>query len=185
MAKCGWVFRADGNMLAYHDNEWGKEAHDERFLFEMLSLEIMQAGLSWRTVINKRSAFKRDFCNFEVAKIADFSRSDIDGLIQDPHIIRNKRKIGAVIHNARLVKQLEKTGQSLNAFMWGYVSWQPIINHWHHEEEVPAQTALSREISHDLKQMNFKFVGPTIIYSYMQAIGVVNDHLECCENKYV
>ncbi|WP_405076598.1 DNA-3-methyladenine glycosylase I [Ligilactobacillus acidipiscis] len=184
MTVCSWAFGEKENMQVYHAKEWGKETHDERLLFEMLSLELMQAGLSWQTVLDKRQAFKDDFCDFDTEKIGQLTSDEINQIIQDPRIIRNKRKIDAIINNAKIVEQWHKQGNSLDDFFWSYVGHHPLVSHWHHAEEVPASSFLSQQISRDLKKMSFQFVGPTIIYSFLQAIGVVNDHIETCENKY-
>lgn len=184
MTECGWAIDANEQMQRYHATEWGKETHDERLLFELLSLEMMQAGLSWQTVLNKRAAFQEDFCNFEPQQVANLTVADLAKLTTDARIIRNPQKINAIYHNAQLVVKLEQQGKSLDQILWGYVDGKPVVNHWRHPEEVPAQTILSRRIAKDLKRLGFKFVGPTIIYSLLEATGIVNDHLESCAHKY-
>lgn len=184
MTDCSWAYGAQENMRLYHDKEWGKETHDERLLFELLSLELMQAGLSWQTILNKRVALRENFCNFEPQKIAALTNADLNRIAADPRIIRNRRKIAAIKNNAEVLCALYPKGQSLNSILWSYVLGKPQDNHWRHAEEVPAQTTLSRQISQDLKKAGFKFVGPTIVYSFLQASGMVNDHLENCSHKY-
>lgn len=184
MTSCGWALNAPANMKTYHDQEWGKELHGDKQLFEMLSLELMQAGLSWQTILNKRTAFRADFRDFEPSRIVRLTQPEIAAISEDARIIRNKRKIHAMLKNAQVVNSLEKQGGSFDRLIWAYVDDTPRVNHWQHPEEVPAQTKLSQTISRDLKKMGFEFVGPTIIYSFMQAAGLVNDHLEACSAKY-
>lgn len=185
MTVCGWAFEAKENMQVYHAKEWGKETHDERLLFEMLSLELMQAGLSWQTVLDKRQTFKHDFCDFESEKIVHLTEDELNAISQDPQIIRNRRKINAIVNNANVVDSMHRHGKSLDEIFWGYVDYRPLIGHWRHAQDVPAKSSLSEQISKDLKKMGFKFVGPTIVYSYLQAIGIINDHLESCKYKYL
>lgn len=184
MTECSWAIGTSEQMRQYHANEWGKETHDERLLFELFSLEMMQAGLSWQTVLNKRAAFQADFCNFEPQQVAALTTADLAKIATDPRVIRNSQKISAIHQNAQLVVKLEQQGKSLDALLWDYVDGKPVVNHWRHPEEVPAQTILSRQIAKDLRRLGFKFVGPTIIYSLLQATGIVNDHLELCSAKY-
>jgi DNA-3-methyladenine glycosylase I len=164
-------------MRNYHDTQWGKPCHDERELFEMLILEGAQAGLSWSCVLNKRENYCAAFDNFDVEKVAAYGEDKIAQLLQNPGIIRNRLKINAAITNARLVLRLG----GLDKFLWDYVGGQPIVNHWAQQEDMPATSPLSDQISKDMKKMGFKFVGSTIIYSYMQAIGMVNDHMAWCD----
>lgn len=184
MTKCSWAYKAKNNMQVYHTTEWGKETHEERLLFELMSLELMQAGLSWQIVLDKRAAFQAAFCNFVPEKIVNLSSTEVSSLEKNSAIIRNRRKISAIINNARVTVRLHQKGQSLNDLLWSYVSYQPVVNHWRHPEQVPSQTALSQKISRDLKKVGFQFMGPTIVYSYLQAAGLVNDHLENCQDKY-
>ena len=179
MLKCPWAYLSL-EMEKYHDMEWGKPLYDERALFELLCLEQMQAGLSWQIVLKKRTAFKEALANFEVARLAKFEDKDIELLLANPGIIRNRRKLAAIITNAKVILD---NNFSLGNFCWNYVDGKPIINHWTNIEEVPAQTELAKSIARDLKKLGFNFVGPTTIYSFLQASGIVNDHLESCPCK--
>lgn len=164
----------------YHDNEWGKPVHDDKKLFEMLILEGMQAGLSWITVLNKRESFRQAFDNFDIMKIIEYDESKIEELMQNEKIIRNRLKIKSVITNAKLFIEIQKDYGSFDSFIWSYVDNKPIKNHFTDISKMPASTPISDKISKDLKKMGFKFVGSTIIYAYMQAIGLVNDHMNDC-----
>lgn len=179
MLKCPWAYLSP-EMEAYHDKEWGKPLYDERALFELLCLEQLQAGLSWQTVLKKRPAFKEALANFEVAKLANFDEGDLAQLLANPALIRNRRKLEAILANARLIYDQQL---SLAKLCWAYVDEKPLINHWQSSEQVPAQTDLASQMAKDLKRLGFKFVGPTTIYSFMQASGMVNDHLESCPCK--
>ncbi len=182
--RCNWV---DDSQLYinYHDNEWGKPVHDDKKLFEMLTLETMQAGLSWITVLKKREAFREAFDNFDYQIIALYDEKKVDALITNPGIIRHRGKINATITNAKLYKDIQNEFGSFNTFIWSYVDNEPIIGHWQYSSEVPATSKLSDTISKDLKKRGFKFVGSTTIYAFMQAIGMVNDHtIDCfCYDK--
>ena len=164
----------------YHDNEWGRPVHDDNKLFEMLILEGMQAGLSWLTVLKKRAAFRKAFDNFNPKKIAKYDDKKIEKLMNNEGIIRNRLKINSAIINARLFLELVEEYGSFDKFIWGYVNNKPIINNFKKIEDIPATTGISDKISKDLKKMGFKFVGSTIIYSFMQATGMVNDHFTDC-----
>lgn len=181
--QCAWAYDVSQEMQAYHADEWGKPQYDEQKLFEILALEIFQAGLSWQTVLHKRAAFRQVFFNFEIAKVAALDSRDVEQLIANPQIIRNRRKIQAVIDNARLLVRLHANKHSLSELIWNYVDYRPIINQWQHPDEIPGQTPLAKQIATDLKKLGFSFIGPTIIYSFLQASGVVNDHLVGCPNK--
>ncbi|MGI6497712.1 MAG: DNA-3-methyladenine glycosylase I [Oscillospiraceae bacterium] len=166
----------DPLMLAYHDTEWGKPCHDERKLFEMLTLEGAQAGLSWATILHKRDNYRAAFDQWDIEKIAGYGEDKIAELLANSGIVRNRLKIRSVVTNAQAVLKLG----SLNKYIWGYVNGKQIVNEWTQMSEVPAKTGLSDRISRDMKKRGFKFVGSTIIYSYLQAIGIINDHiLEC------
>lgn len=178
--RCFWAEKAGELDKEYHDNQWGRPEHNERILFEMLILEGMQAGLSWSTILKKRSNFRKAFDNFDPYKIAKYDKKKVDTLLKDEGIIRNKLKINAAITNAKAYINLKKQYGSLNSFLWEYVHNKPIKNKWKHFSQIPAETELSKKISDDLKKQGFKFVGPTIIYAYMQAIGMVNDHTIDC-----
>ena len=164
----------------YHDREWGKPVHDDRRLFEMLILEGMQAGLSWLTILNKRVAFREAFDQFDYQKIALYDETKIDALMQNANIVRNRLKIKSAIINAQQFIRIQEEYGSFDAFIWYYVDNKAIHNHFKSEAEVPAATPLSDKISKDLKKRGFKFVGSTIVYAYMQSIGIVNDHVKRC-----
>lgn len=166
--------------IDYHDNEWGRPEHDDNKLFEMLMLESMQAGLSWITILKKRESYRKAFDGFDPEKIARYDEKKIEELMANEGIIRNRLKINAAINNAsRFLEVREKYG-SFDAMIWSYVDHTPIIGNWKNKEDLPANTPLSDKISKDLKKMGFKFVGSTIVYSFMQAIGMVNDHFVDC-----
>ena len=179
MEKCSWALQSP-QMQDYHDKRWGRACHDERLLFEYLVLEMMQAGLSWAIVLKKQAGFRRAFDDFDVHKIATDNEEKIAALCQNPAIIRNRMKIQAVISNAQAFLALQATFGSFDAYIWSFTDYQVIHHQWHNEAEIPSQDALSQKISKDLKKRGFHFVGPTIIYSYLQAIGVINDHLLSC-----
>ena len=166
--------------IDYHDHEWGRPVHDDRKLFEMLILEGAQAGFSWITVLKKREAYRDAFDGFDPAKVACYDDAKIARLLANEGIIRNRLKINAAIVNAKLFLEIQKMYGSFDAFIWGYVNHKPIVGHWKKFEDMPITTPISDQISNDLKKMGFKFVGSTIIYSFMQAVGMVNDHLESC-----
>lgn len=166
--------------MDYHDNEWGQPVHDDRKLFEMLILEGAQAGLSWITVLKKREAYRAAFDNFDPAKVALYDGAKIVELLANEGIIRNRLKVGAAIINAKLFLDIQKQHGSFDKLIWAYVDNKPIVGHWERAEDVPVTTSISDQISKDLKKMGFKFVGSTIIYSFMQAVGMVNDHLNGC-----
>jgi DNA-3-methyladenine glycosylase I len=176
--RCSWA--TTELYKEYHDEEWGKPVHDDRKLFEMLVLEGMQAGLSWLTILNKRAAFKEAFNEFDYQKIALYDETKIDELMQNPNIVRNRLKIKSTITNAQQFIKIQEEYGSFDKFIWSYVKNRPIHNHFKSEADIPATTPLSDRISKDLKKRGFKFVGSTIIYAYMQAIGIVNDHVKGC-----
>ncbi len=176
--RCSWA--TTEIYKEYHDNEWGKPVHDDRKLFEMLILEGMQAGLSWITILNKRRGFREAFDKFDYQKIALYDEAKIDELMQNANIVRNRLKIKSAITNAQQFIKIQEEYGSFDAFIWSYVDCKPIHNHFKSEAEVPAETPLSDKISKDLKKRGFKFVGSTIVYAYMQAIGIVNDHVQSC-----
>lgn len=183
--RCPWAGDAQ-IYIDYHDNEWGRPVHDDRKLFEMLILEGAQAGLSWITVLKKREAYRLAFDNFDPAKIAEYDDAKVEELMANPGIIRNRLKIQAAIANANAFLEVVKVYGGFDKFIWAYVDNQPIAGHRKTLADVPASTPLSDQISKDLKKLGFKFVGSTIIYAFMQAIGMVNDHLtDCfaCENN--
>lgn len=177
--RCGWA-GPDPLYVAYHDDEWGVPLHDERALFELLILEGAQAGLSWLTILKKRVGYRAAFDNFDAARIATYDDAKIAGLLADPGIVRNRLKVQAAITNARACLALRDAGGGLDAYLWDFVDGAPITNRWRSLEEVPASTALSDRVSKDLKSRGFKFVGPTIVYAYLQSAGLVNDHVVDC-----
>lgn len=177
--RCGWA-GPDPFYVAYHDDEWGVPLHDERALFELLILEGAQAGLSWLTILKKRVGYRAAFDNFDAARIATYDDAKIAGLLADPGIVRNRLKVQAAITNARACLALRDAGGGLDAYLWDFVDGAPITNRWRSLEEVPASTALSDRVSKDLKSRGFKFVGPTIVYAYLQSAGLVNDHVVDC-----
>jgi DNA-3-methyladenine glycosylase I len=177
--RCPWGDTEDAPMRDYHDNEWGTPGHDERQFFEMLILEGAQAGLSWSCILHKRAAYRAAFDNFDVHKVAAYDENKVAELLLDPGIVRNRLKIRSAVTNAQAVLRLG----SLSDFIWHYVDGKPVVNTWVQAEEVPATTPLSDQISRDMKKLGFKFVGSTIIYSYLQAVGLVDDHLQGCAFK--
>ncbi len=179
--RCPWGSGEDTLMSEYHDRQWGKPCYDERELFEMLILEGAQAGLSWACILHKRENYRAAFDNWDVERVANYGGVKITELLQNSGIVRNKLKVNAAVTNARAVISLG----SLKDFIWNRVGGEPIVNHWLTQSEVPVTTPLSDEISKEMKLLGFKFVGSTIIYSYLQAIGTVNDHIEGCAFKYI
>jgi DNA-3-methyladenine glycosylase I len=177
--RCFWVSESQ-LYIDYHDKEWGEPVYDDETLFEFLVLETFQAGLSWITILNKRENFKKAFDNFDYQKIAKYSESKYESLLQDAGIIRNKLKIRSAINNAQLFMEVQKEFGSFSKFIWSYVDEKPIVNKFKNRAAVPATTALSDKLSKDLKKRGFKFVGSTVIYAYMQAVGMVNDHTTNC-----
>lgn len=177
--RCGWC---EGDLLYedYHDKEWGIPLFDDRLLFEFLTLETFQAGLSWITVLRKREYFKKAFDSFNYKKIATYNTKKVATLLSNRGIIKNQLKIEATIKNAQTFMLVQKQYGSFSSYMWGFVSGKPIINRYKTLKQVPAHTPLSEKISKDLKQKGFKFVGPTVVYAHMQATGMVNDHLIDC-----
>ena len=179
LERCSWCLGDEIN-LNYHDNEWGNPNFDENSLFEFLILETFQTGLSWRIIINKREFIKKSFSNFNIEKIAEYDIIQINNLLKNKNIIRNKLKIESTISNAKAFIKIQKKEESFSNYIWKFVNGIPIQNNFKNQKEIPKQTKLSMIISKDLKQRGFKFVGPIVTYSFMQAIGLVNDHLISC-----
>lgn len=177
--RCSWANMANPKYLAYHDHEWGVPCHDENTLFEMLNLEGAQAGLSWETILNKRDSYRAAFDDWDPATIAAYGPDKVAELLANPGIVRNKLKVAAAITNAQAYLRLREEGLTLDAYLWGFVDNAPIVNHWPSGAR-PAKTALSDRLSKDLAKRGFKFVGSTIIYAYMQGIGMVDDHDLSC-----
>jgi DNA-3-methyladenine glycosylase I len=180
LTRCGWANPANPRYLAYHDEEWGVPCHDETRLFEMLNLEGAQAGLSWETILNKRDAYRAAFDGWDAEKIARYDATKVAELLGNAGIVRNRLKVAAAITNAQAYLRLRDEAGGLDPFLWAYVDGMPIRNAWAGMKEVPATTPLSDRISKDLAKRGFKFVGSTIIYAYMQATGMVNDHCVDC-----
>lgn len=178
--RCGWGIQDDPLYLAYHDEEWGVPTHDDRHLFEMLVLEGAQAGLSWRTILQKRAGYRKAFAGFDAAKVARFDAKRIERLLQDPGIVRNRLKIESTVANARASIAVSEELGSLDAYIWTFVGGRPKRNRWKTLGEIPAETDESRAMSKDLVRRGFRFVGPTICYAFMQACGLVNDHVVSC-----
>lgn len=165
---------------SYHDEEWGVPVYDDRLLFEMLTLEGAQAGLSWETILRKRQGYRRAFHNFDIEAVIAMSDDALEALRQDEGIIRNRLKIYATRKNAIIFKQIKEEFDSFSAYLWRFVDGQPLINDWQSFDEVPVTTPISDAISKDLKKRGMSFVGSTIIYAYMQAVGLVDDHIQSC-----
>ena len=177
--RCTW---ANQNSLAmdYHDSEWGVPVHDDRLLFEFLILEGAQAGLSWSTILRKREGYRRAFENFNPARVAKYNETEIQGLLDNPGIIRNRRKIVAAVKNAQAFLKVKDDFGSFDQYVWQFVGGRPMQNSWKSIEKIPSRTRQSDEMSEDLKRRGFSFVGSTICYAFMQAVGMVNDHVTKC-----
>lgn len=180
--RCSWGNSKNPLYQKYHDQEWGKLNLDSNYLYEMLVLESFQSGLSWETILNKRENFKKAFANFDYHKVAKFNENDFERLMQDKGIVRNRLKINAAINNAKMLVKLEKENQTLGEFLTQFIP-KPIMHHPRKMEDIPASDDLSKEVSKEMKKLGFKFVGPVTIYSFLQAIGLINDHLENCSFK--
>jgi DNA-3-methyladenine glycosylase I len=167
-------------MTVYHDEEWGTPSHDDRHLFELLTLEGAQAGLSWSTILNKREGYRRAFAGFDPEAVARFDPKDVERLLQDSGIVRNRLKIESTLANAPRVVEVQEEHGSFAAYLWEFVGGEPIAGGWRTLAELPAETELSRALSKDLKRRGFRFVGPTICYAFMQSVGLVNDHAVDC-----
>lgn len=179
MKRCAWAYNDE--LREYHDHVWGKEQHDERMLFKMLILEGLQAGLSWEIILKKEKAYQLALDDFDYIKIAQYDEKKYEELMQIPGLIKNKLKMKAIITNAQAFLKVQKEYGSFDHYIWSYVDHQQIKHHYLHSKDVPACDDLSTQISLDLKKKGFKFVGPTIIYSYLQAIGIYNDHEIDCD----
>ena len=178
MPRCGWA-KTDLS-IAYHDEEWGVPVHDDRTLFEFLVLEGAQAGLSWETILRKRAAYRVAFDRFEIATVSGYDDRKIQALLLDSGIVRNRLKIAAAIGNARAALAVQRECGSLDACLWSFVDGRPRTNDWRTLKDVPARTPEAEAMSKDLVRRGFRFVGPTICYAFMQAVGMVNDHLVSC-----
>ena len=178
--RCSWVNVDNALMLEYHDREWGVPVHDDRKHFEFLILEAAQAGLSWSIVLNKREGYRKAFSQFDPEKVARFTKAKLDKLVTDPGIIRNRLKIEAAVTNSRALLAVQEEFGSFDKYAWRFVDGKPRENGWKLPRQIPATTSESEAFSRDLNQRGFKFVGPTVIYAHMQAVGMVNDHLVDC-----
>ena len=176
--RCQWG--ENEQMIKYHDKEWGVPVHSDRKHFEFLVLEGAQAGLSWSTILKRREGYRKAFANFDPKKVAKFTKRDVNRLLKDPGIIRNKLKVASAINNAQRFLEIQQEFGSFDKYVWGFVGGKPIKNKWRKMSQLPAVTEESRALSKDLKKRGFTFVGPTIIYAHMQAVGMVNDHTVDC-----
>jgi DNA-3-methyladenine glycosylase I len=180
VSRCDWAAKGDELMLAHHDEEWGIPSHDDVYLFEMLTLEGAQAGLSWSTILHKREGYRRAFAGFDPAAVARFGPGDVERLLEDPGIVRNRLKVESTVNNAARVLEVQEEHGSFDAYLWAFVDGRPIVNDVRTMADLPAETDLSKAISKDLKRRGFRFIGPTVVYAFMQSVGVVDDHtLDC------
>ena len=177
--RCNWAVN-DQLLINYHDKEWGVPQHDDNRLFEMFSLDVFQAGLSWLTILKKRQAFRDAFCQFDIQKIAQFDENRTNQLLQNQHIVRNRKKIEAVIHNARQCLEIINNFGSFDSYIWQFTDGQTIINHYTSFHDIPARSDISVKMSKVLKKQGFRFAGPVICYAFMQSVGMVNDHTVSC-----
>ena len=179
MERCPWCL---GNDLSekYHDEEWGVPDHDDRKHFEFLVLESAQAGLSWLTILKRREGYQKAFADYDASTVSKYDERKIDELVKDPSIIRNRMKIEAAVSNARRFLEVQEEFGSFDRYLWSFTNGKQIMNEWESMEEIPARTELSDMISKDMKKRGFKFVGSTIVYAHMQAVGLVNDHIKSC-----
>jgi DNA-3-methyladenine glycosylase I len=178
--RCAWAPVGNPRYLAYHDQEWGVPVHDDVRLFEMLTLEGAQAGLSWSTILNKREGYRRAFAGFDPTTVASFRARRVERLMADPSIVRNRLKIESTIANAQATLRVQEDVGSLDDFLWSFVDGSPKVNRFRRLGEIPAETPESRAMSKELKRQGFRFVGPTVCYAFMQACGLVNDHVASC-----
>jgi DNA-3-methyladenine glycosylase I len=180
LPRCSWASGPDQRMREYHDREWGVVTRDERELFELLTLEGAQAGLSWSTILNRRDGYRRAFAEFDLDAVAAFGPDELERLLADTGIVRNRQKVTSTIANARAAVALPARGTTLSKLLWSFVEDRPIVNHWTTLGECPAATPASRAMSKGLRSLGFSFVGPTICYALMQSAGLVNDHVTSC-----
>ena len=179
-ARCSWAEDSGDLYAAYHDEDWGVPVHDDRLLFEMLTLEGAQAGLSWLTILKKRENYRKVFDGFDVKKVVRYTPKKVERLLQDPGIVRNRLKVESTVSNAKAFLKVQEEFGSFDAYIWGYVDGKPIQNRFREMADIPASTPLSDTISKDLKKRDFRFVGSTIVYALMQSVGMVNDHITGC-----
>ncbi len=180
LVRCEWVPEDNPLYVAYHDDEWGVPTHDDGELFELLTLEGAQAGLAWITILRKREGYRKAFAGFEPAAVARFTARDVERLMGDPDVVRNRLKIESTVNNAARVLEVQEELGSLDAYFWSFVDGAPIVGTWRTSAEIPAETAESKALSKDLKSRGFRFVGPTVCYAFMQAVGLVDDHIAGC-----
>jgi DNA-3-methyladenine glycosylase I len=180
VTRCEWASGRYPEMLEYHDEEWGVPAHDDRHLYELLTLEGAQAGLSWLTILRKREGYRSAFAGFDPEVVARFKPKDVERLLEDPGIVRNRLKVESAVANAARILEAQEEFGSFDAYLWTFVDGRPIVGGWRSLSELPAETDLSRGMSRDLKRRGFRFVGPTVCYAFMQAVGMVNDHVVDC-----
>ena len=183
MSRCWEIYEGDALLEEYHDSEWCRVSHDERYLFEMLCLEGASVGLSWRTIMHKREAYKKAFHNFDIALCAAMSDKELCSLLNDPGLIRNRAKIFGVRKNAQAVLKIREEYGSFDAYVWSFTKGKRIDGKWMNVGEIPVENEVSRKMSADMKKRGMVFVGPIITYSFMQAVGIVNDHLRDCPNR--
>ncbi len=180
VTRCEWAPLGDPDYLAYHDEEWGVPVHDDVHLFEMLTLEGAQAGLSWSTILHKRAGYRAAFAGFDASKVARFTPAKVERLLLDPSIVRNRLKVESTVANAAATLEVAREFGSLDAYLWTFVDGAPIVNRWRGLGDIPSETDESRAMSKDMKRRGFRFVGPTVCYAFMQAAGFVNDHVVDC-----
>lgn len=180
--RCEWANSSE-NMQEYHDKEWGVPTYDDQYLFEMLVLELSQSGLSWQTILNKREGYQEAFENFDINVVKKYDDDKFQELINNEKIIRNKLKINAAINNARVISNMHDKNQTFSDFVWSFTDKKRIINHYESFQSIPGFSDLSVEMSKEMKRIGFKFVGPTTIYSFLQAAGVIDDHIDSCDFK--
>ena len=178
VTRCEWA--GSGEMLAYHDEEWGVPSWDDRHLFELITLEGAQAGLSWSTILRKREGYRRAFAGFDAEAVTRFTAEDVERLLQDPSIVRNRLKVESVVVNAGRVLALREEVGGFARYLWDFVGGEPVVGRFSSSSDIPAETELSKALSKDLKRRGFRFVGPTVCYAFMQAVGLVNDHVVDC-----
>ena len=176
--RCAWA--TTELSITYHDEEWGRPVHDDTHFFEMLTLEGAQAGLSWETILRKRDAYREAFYGFDVERVARMNARTVERLMRDSGIVRNRAKIESTVGNARAFLAVRKEFGTFDRFIWQFVGGKPIVNHWHTREQLPGESAESQAMSKELRRRGFRFVGPTICYAFMQATGMVNDHVAGC-----
>jgi DNA-3-methyladenine glycosylase I len=178
LRRCRWA--TNEVSIPYHDTEWGVPHHDDRALFEYITLEGAQAGLSWDTILRKREGYRRAFADFDPAKVARFTSARIEKLVEDASIVRHRGKIESTVSNAKAFLAIQREFGSFDAYLWAFVDGKPVVTRWREGDELPGETELSDRISKDLKKRGFKFVGSTIVYAFLQAVGVVDDHYAYC-----